>query len=136
MCLITDQREPLIAENDIICYKFLKRNDKKSYSSVYRSMIWYFDKIATSIVIAEYNRRIYRHVVNSGLHAFLNPYETLYSFDGVTPRKDFWHLKMIIPKGSKYYISEYGTEIAANQMIMVGLVNWSTRLKIFLHNLK
>lgn len=133
MCLITEQKVALIAENDIKCFKKVIII-KDSITSVYYNFKWSYNKVfKTKLVVKNIKNdskaRYYDHVsqdyytnlfpsellqcISEGFHSFLNirsvwKYEPL----GTTI------VQAIIPKGSEYFIDKTGL-IVSNQLIIL-----------------
>ena len=131
MCLIKDKRHhpfnrPLIAEEDIVCYKLLQINHFKS------EIVTPYTKIPVPIkCIQEIDKRIpfkaeisnkfefiWRHVLgfsnivgNGFIHTFSKelPDDCICSCEGV--------FKCIIPKGTKYFVGERESQYASEQII-------------------
>jgi hypothetical protein len=99
MCLYIDgTREPLIAENDIVVYKFLgPGNNAPYYSKVYKANSEY--KIKGTLTPDSDG------VINEGFHAWRTEsvarYMMAITADAHTPVRKV--VKFIIPKGAKYF---------------------------------
>ena len=135
MCLIIDinkhpEGKPKIAKEDIVCCKALKQNNESfGQSFFFNDYIWCINKMKKE----ELEEKM---IVNRGLHAFLhedmllgflvycnNPYSDSAiptSGDGSWSEMKYVKVnaKMIIPKGSKYYLGNENN-IVADQMKLV-----------------
>lgn len=99
MCLTTKQEKPLVAKEDIICYKFL---DKKM-KSPFRNFQYQLGKIYTDDV-EEYitEHKDWKFIGAGFFHAYLN------KDDVVNYQKEYRNTqesiyKCRIPKGTPYY---------------------------------
>jgi len=137
MCLITEQKEPFVAKEDITVYKTVEidKGDKKGvYSSYYGGFYYEFGKLYQdemeadnsfesyfgNIVIqvyGDYSLDKYTHV-HRAFHsmiferlAFSNRYLTI--------------VECTIPKGSLYYEDKTGL-IASNQIIINKIIDYDT----------
>ena len=127
MYLITNKKEPFIAEKDLEVIKLMSSSIFGIFLfSYYLGSLWIlgilkFAELVPKKLYIDYNTfplindNVYR--IDSGLHAFLHLgvaysryYSTRYNNHSVVI------CKAIIPKGAKYYISEDGKEIVSNRM--------------------
>lgn len=98
-------QKPQVAETDLLVYKRLKRGSYSPYQGTkYAKGLHTANMKATRVGMAI--------EVNAGLHAYVDlKYATgrCNSSDKV--------VSMVIPRGSKYYISGNGQEIVANNLL-------------------
>lgn len=141
MCLYTKQKEPKIAQEDIICYKVLriwnseqdvesgcKRKSKKTVlkSMFYPDFKWNIDKHYRSRLVIEPKQATKCcDNFNSHVHKAFHSYQTLESAK-LASRNIFLNscviVRCIIPKGAKYcegmYCGDSQDGYASNQIIM------------------
>lgn len=108
-------KNPLIAKKDIIVYKGLDKYKDTGYKSPCLKFLWepgthYYQtgnkQLGTSILKGWANQwRIY---IEEGLYAYTKN-TTVYFGNKL--------IKMVVPKGAKYFISNNGNEIVATEMI-------------------
>lgn len=123
MCLYTEWKEPKIATKDIVAYKALTRTEKGTYEAPFQNIRVKINEMVYARNVDTYkkvklrkenlyligNRGVYR-----GLHGYLRLRDVKFHFDN----DDFTaYFRMIIPKGSQYFISHDKTQIASNQAI-------------------
>lgn len=112
MCLFANTRFPNIAQEDIICYKVLKRKPSVKYKGKLGYFGLYYDEYEYEN-FDELNTVIFFNfdqdnddVINIGLHSFatLECATLLYSYcKHDTDRTNVSLVKCIIPKGARYY---------------------------------
>lgn len=125
MCLLTRQRKYLVAEKPITVYKVLKKDGtspfrKQKYShgtnvaegnplisETFHSRCGY-DSIGFAKPFKVYE------ITSGWLHSFTTFYDAVKYFESDILCYNF--IKMIIPKGAKYYISSDGTTICSNKL--------------------
>ena len=127
MCLDTNSNIPLIAEEDIVVYKVLMHRNGKDYAPVVTDTAtlqsYIYKKGANKARLKEdinltWNGRTY--AIGKGfLHAYTTNEEaeksrTRWNCCGLTI--SHFVVKMIIPKGTKYFVSTEGTEICTKQL--------------------
>jgi len=131
MCLITKQAEAKIAKTNIHVYKLveLKWSDKEKAfipRAIFLNYIYSIKNRSKFGISKRYMDNDGKMVFNihQGLHAFFSitrvlelfkdnlPYQILKDEDGILSGIFI----MVIPKGSKYYISLDGKEIVSNRM--------------------
>lgn len=121
MCLTTTQKEPFIAENDIIVYKdcYVKKKFpfKITLHGWWREEYQYSKDESASFGIKDnsYGMKIQ---IKEGLHSHLKE-----CYNSNT--------KWIIPKGSEYYISENNIDVVSNRLIfksMIGPDYWFRKI--------
>jgi hypothetical protein len=115
MCLSeTTTKQPMIAEKDIICYKFLRQRESrgglKTFHAPYQGNRYLFGKLNTYVQV----KLDYDDEVEEGYHSFAklkDAYETaesrnrVHSFD-LSKRRDFVFV-CVIPKGTPYFEGEF-----------------------------
>lgn len=136
MCLITEQKEPFIAKEDIIVYKEVFKIGKNIYKSIYNPFIWKLNKLYKVKLIKEpknihssfhddKSRTYYFYVpehllisISEGFHSMdknrakeAKSFNKKYGYDGVV-------IECKIPKASLYYKDETGLYVS-NQLIML-----------------
>lgn len=125
MCLLSNSKIPLIAEEDIPCYKVLFRSDRKDYISP-------FGKVRYNIGGFNYPKDKYNEecvdvtMVGSPLfrigRGFLHCYTvecfTYDCFSLVYGSNKPRFFECYIPKGSKYFISADGKEICGDKLFV------------------
>lgn len=140
MCLIVGSfikyntakgRRPRIAKEDIKVFKYLRvvRDYKNPKIEIYVAPFQHVEyKLNKKYSIARFGRTYtldsYTNEVvfsiNQGFHAYRNiPSMNSYSYSYLDTKVLF---HAIIPKGSRYFISEHGAEIVANQLIILNKV--------------
>lgn len=117
------RKNPLVAKQDIVVFKMLKKvgdGRKTKYQSPYRTFEYnrgthYYEEKGN-----EFGKKVYASWgkvtmdINQGLHA----YTTLEKADMEAYRSsNLVIFKMIIPKGSLYYINVNSREIVADNLI-------------------
>jgi hypothetical protein len=110
MCLATFQKEPYIAQKDIIVYKALFKSGKRILSP-FREFPYILKKLyQTDFGITfslTYNAP---KLIHEGFHGYRNRKYAISRWIKV--------YKCIIPKGSQYYISSDQKEIVSDQIII------------------
>ena len=134
MCLRTNQREPLIAENDIVCYKVLlcQGDNTKLSSEAYQCT----PRLISPFMRMEYKvGELYETTLSSdefgnikcGFHSFSplfndsmkNCWQSIQETIDWTYFTEYNHAVVascIIPKGSSWYISDDGEEYCSNKI--------------------
>lgn len=103
------KKKPLIAKEDIIVYKVLTWNYKSPYYKFqYRKGYHYSENL--NVTLITFSSGAYLSV-NDGLHAFLCKESSKWT------SPSFKSVKMVVPKGAKYYISASETKIVSDQLI-------------------
>ncbi len=142
MCLIIKDKnnfKPKIAEEDIVCYKFMQKGSKsflffgdRSYLSPVYPEKWKLNELHTSRLYCSYEDDLswgvvsYNVVVSHGLHTFkdFNGVVNYMKFMLPEMRSKYTICKAIIPKGSLYYegVSQESVipyiQYASNQLIL------------------
>ena len=122
MCLVTDWKEPKIAEKDIVCYKWYEKGRNNTYESPYQgSPIPTFKTVIHTELDtpeifndAEGECYMYKRIldkdliykIHKGFHSF-STYEGVRS-DITSCLSDVIIVSCIIPKGSRYYRGVFG----------------------------
>lgn len=121
MCfrLLTKNRypRPLVAKEDIVVYKRLKKTSK-GYKSPYKDFVYNvgYHYYETSSLRKRYtgspmyNFRLHSFDINEGLHSYKDLTTAMYWKNTLEKI-----VKMIIPKGAKYY--DNGSEIVSTELI-------------------
>lgn len=122
MCLVSKTDKPLIAEDDIVCYKILDRCD--SFSCEYRTPFMGMkvrNAVLTGrclmkargkreIIRAYLGNNSYRYEVNGGyIHTYKHVPFYSYDIGDIV-------FECVIPKGEEYYKSYDGTEYASRSI--------------------
>lgn len=120
MCLITKQREPLIAKEDIVVYKIFTLEDRSPYQEF--DYTPYIGKLFTDIADEECvtitgftGTFIELEVFGGFIHSYTNLAKAKVIANQKLKRKV---RECIIPKGTRYFISEFGTAIASKSIII------------------
>lgn len=135
MCLLSKTKEPLIAEENIVCYKVLQRLDENHYVSPFRNVKYKINDF--NYPSEKYNMDNMKKPCNNYylddfltyrieqgfLHCFTQqgvlPYNlykgSLYMLAHLLPLYVF---ECYIPKGAKYFISRCGKEICSNKLFV------------------
>lgn len=137
MCLISNSKEPLIAKEDIVCYKILKQTHDMRYVSPYRDFQYKIndfnypleendlENLRKVISVNEIKTRYsYAYRIGQGfLHCLVS--EEVPSFilsvltDGFLGKSlSLYLFECYIPKGSKYFLNKNDTEICANKLFV------------------
>jgi hypothetical protein len=114
MCLTTKQLFPKYAFNDIECDKWLHKCPNGDLRSPIRPghHIWERNKIyKTKITRWLHVHNGYFFRIEQGFHACVK---------GEVYAHGCTMYKVIVPKGSWYYMSYDGSDIVANQMMLIG----------------
>lgn len=137
MCLITDQKAPFIAKDDIPVYKFLVRRHngslRRNFSPFYCYKFKYGSNTPNGWKDVSSDIFDIHNTVNGGfLHAYV----------GRSIAKSSWLagcymwferkiVKMYIPKGAEYYLSLDATEICATELVwktpFMTIIDWIKR---------
>jgi hypothetical protein len=109
--------KPQIAEKDIVVYKVLRDNNESPYQNFkYKKGTEYYRygprKFGRTINNRSYNE--YEVQIEEGLHSYREEGIAIIKVVGWWNRKV---VKMIVPKGSQYYISSCETEIVSDRLI-------------------
>lgn len=120
MCLISKQKEHLIAKEDIVVYKVFTKDDKSPYQEF--DYTPYIGKLLTDtapedvVPIKDFNGNCIETEVFGGFvhsYAKLRKAEQMASLYGGRKVR-----KCIIPKGTRIFISEFGSQIASKSIII------------------
>jgi hypothetical protein len=106
MCLITFQSTPKVADKDIICYKFLRKEEHKevsiptyyTYHSIFfkQNEIWPLNEVCTSRLIYDREKGLVRDAFHSFKKLTDAQKEAKHYLDVVVA-------KCIIPENARYY---------------------------------
>lgn len=104
MCLLRTEPKK-IAEEDVVCYKFLERSRYfgifgTKLKSPYRGVKYTLGKMKKSKLITEKIFLFHAPIVNIGLHSFVD-YDDVVEF---IESSDYVVVKCIIPKGAEYIL--------------------------------
>ena len=116
MCLVIVSKK-LIADKDIVCYKFLRSDieDRNHFYPPYFSFCYKRNKLYKTNIITGKERFSDRTFAYNGFHSLVCKLDR-YLFDSYLP--DYYKLyKCIIPKGSEYYLGR-DEDIVSNQIIV------------------
>lgn len=133
MCLITEQKVALIAENDIECFKkviIIKDsitsafyNFKWEYNKIFKTKIvvktikldsksCFYDIASSDYYMTHFSSELLQSI-SEGFHSFLNVRSV-----GEFERLGATIVNAIIPKGSEYFVDKTGL-IVSNQLIIL-----------------
>ena len=115
MCLYSKTKIPLIAKEDITCYKIVCR-PLNSKVSKYDSVCFNFP-INKGLIYAEGEKIILEYGYYQIGEGYLHSYTSLYHAKNTCFGYNFI-LECIIPKGSEYFISKDGDEYASDKLII------------------
>lgn len=106
MCLITNIKEPFIAEKDIICYKQVSINSEGKIKTPYQNAdVKKIIESSSKKIVKKYGKYNYQ-IDEQGVHAYLKIPSSIFA------------LKAIIPEGTEFWISNDFSEIAATKLII------------------
>lgn len=128
MCLLSNTKKPLIAKEDIICYKVLQRLEDGSYISPFREVKYKINDFNFPEEESDMNMKSLTqyapiYAIDSGfLHCLTSQgllYLQKFVYASVLAKEfPFYLFVCYIPKGSKYFISHCGTEICADKLFV------------------
>ena len=107
MCLVINQLEPKIADEDIVCYKLVKRTKIKGvYKSSFQRFEYIIRQLYTNNIKIEFSyklikaKTIFRYFISKGMfHSYIS-----YLYPVIlSPLPHLALLKCIIPKGAYYF---------------------------------
>ena len=114
MCLFTKQQEAKIANKNIVVYKLLHCNNGVLRPPIFIDYVYKLRKLNSTDIevspILDFGYSVYR-----AFHAFTTINNALTS---TIITNDMLLYRCVIPKGSEYYISADGSEIASNKIII------------------
>ena len=119
MCLISKKSSPYIATKDIEAYKWLWKTwiPFVLRSPIQASTLWILRRLkASGLGVAEI-RYSQKFEITKGLHAYKNLGYRCKLFNYENNRRLRLY-RVIIPKGSKYYVDVDGETIVANKMLV------------------
>lgn len=138
MCLYTTQKEPKIADKDIICYKVLEicnpewesESGRKRKKPVLRSVYypdfkWNIDKLYRSRLVIQPSHLTDNYPVAKAFHSY-ETLESAKSYYQATFVQPCVIVRCIIPKGAKYCEGMHSDKqdgFASNKIIMKGIVD-------------
>lgn len=117
MCLITKQEKPLIAEEDIVVYKAFAQGNRSPYQGF--DYTPYIGKLFTDtadeecVEVTNFCDNFINLEVFGG---FIHSYTNLAAIKSQKLKR--YVRKCIIPKGTKYFVSEFGNQIASKSIII------------------
>lgn len=119
MCLISKKSSPYIATKDIEAYKWLWKTwiPFVLRSPIQAGTLWILRRLkASGLGVTEIRYRyLQRFEITKGLHAYRNLDYRCKQFNYENNRRLRLY-RVIIPKGSKYYVDIDGETIVANRM--------------------
>lgn len=146
MCLYSNSKEPLIAEEDIVCYKILRHISDTCYVSPYQEMKYEINglnypeekhnidniKIIDDFIVIAKNHPSYNYIttvyqIEQGfLHSYtsqgIEPLNLKMKYDHLYMRiKSFYLFECYIPKGTEYFISHCGKEICSRELFVTDI---------------
>lgn len=119
MCLISRKSSPYIATKDIEAYKWLWKTwiPFVLRSPIQADTLWILRRLkASGLGVAEI-RYSQKFEITKGLHAYRNLGYRCKQFNHENNRRLRLY-RVIIPKGSKYYVDVDGETIVANKMLI------------------
>ena len=133
MCLITKQKEPLIADNDIKVYKLLTVNSRSCFMNfkyivdkLYETEFTFsdtevtsFDRISNNELDKEFGEE-WRGKVGTELKSIVDGFHAVLRidrFDGIYSDDVIYVYECIVPKGSEYYLDNNDC-IVSNKIII------------------
>lgn len=124
MCLYTTQKEPKIAQEDITCYKVIRKN---MTSLIYGEITWKIGKLYKTIMKAteEETRTSEKiRIVKQGFHSYKSPKDVKKGYSEVINIPCII-VECTIPKGSLYYDGYHYKEdgFTSNQLIVNKVIN-------------
>lgn len=118
MCLISRKNKPYIATKDIEAYKWLRKTwiPFVLRSPLQVNTLWILRRPkASGLGVSEIFYSSQKFEISKGLHAYRNLDYRCKQFNYENNRRLKLY-KVIIPKGSKYYVDIDGETIVANRM--------------------
>lgn len=119
MCLISRKSKPYIATKDIEAYKWMRKTWIPFIlrSPIQVNTLWILRKLKASGLGVTEIHFSQKFEITNGLYAYrnLNFRCKLFNYDNNRRLKLY---KVIIPKGSKYYVDIDGETIVANRMLV------------------
>ena len=148
MCLITTNCNTLVADNDIVCYKFASVDDDGCLHAPYRpNCVYHRGDLHTEINLQKtaypcnstdnygYKKLVY--YVDVGWHSLKSKEDCVSCIsnanESLLKKKQYVVLRCIIPKGTKYYYGLYGNKPAyCSEQIIIDTKeqkSWFNKLK-------
>lgn len=151
MCVLIKNKKPLVATEDITCYKTFraKKNDTEAYYPLWRVVkdfsyhigeIKEEENIEADIIECKFHPSLYE--TRTGFYSYkeLNPgwINHLYNLFNLFKNDNIQTFKCIIPKGSLYYseTGSYGTELVSNKIMLKELVDKDILRQVLISNIK
>ena len=109
-------KNPSILDKDMIVYKVLLTNNCSPYRGMYYEKGMHYYREGRNIFTSKIHKYPYiawRVQIHEGLHAFTDLAEA----QNVAYRNDKKIVKMVIPKGSRYFRDDWRKEIVADNLI-------------------
>jgi len=118
MCLYIRDKEPRVAKKDIVVLKYLKKKNKRFYSPCQGTPVTIGKVLVASpsepnitfSATDNFGREI-SEIGGGAIHAKLFEDSNYSNYSN-------YCAKAIIPKGTKYWVDSFGTEIAAEKMLI------------------
>lgn len=139
MCLYSRNKEPLIADKDIPCYKTLIRESSGVYISPVQEMEYIIGDFNYPLnepkepILDDYNAIMFGstvYIVGDGyLHCYTDVNKSEEFFKNIKENQDLYNVGRLcvfecyIPKGSKYFISDCGKEICSDKLFVKDIKN-------------
>ena len=106
MCLFTNQKKPLIADRDIICYKIVRRT---RYSRRFESLYTHFPyELGKTYKKHFWNRVVKEKTLISESRIYGGVFHSYRRIQSHHPADNLAYVQCIIPKGTKYYEGLFG----------------------------
>lgn len=143
MCLLSNSKVPLIAEENIVCYKVLRHISDTCYVSPYQEMKYEINglnypsekhnidniKIIDDFIVIAKNHPSYNYIttvyqIEQGfLHSYtsqgIKPLNLKMEYDRLYRRiKSFYLFECYIPKGAEYFISVDDNEFCSTKLFV------------------
>lgn len=124
MCLISYISEPLVAKEDIVCYKVLHHLGDNCYVSPFRNMPYKINSVNyPETVFSESDIKLtelYCYSIGNGfLHCYRSCGVPLSYYDFKQQIScPLYLFECYIPKGAKYFINRNGTEVCADKLFV------------------
>jgi hypothetical protein len=103
MCLRTEQIEPQIATEDIICYKVICKDMSSLFHPEFK---WEFGKVYHTVMTPSFSSFLMKTLVEKGFHSYSTLDGTREAYYSST--EPCIAVKCTIPKGSEYYTGNHG----------------------------
>lgn len=148
MCVLIKNKKPLVATEDMTCYKTFRVKNKEAYYPLWRAVkdftyhigeIKEEENIEADIIECKFHPNLYE--TRTGFYSYqeLNPgwINHLHNLFKLIKNDNIQTFKCIIPKGSLYYseTGSYGTELVSNKIMLKELVDKDTLRQILISNI-